>query len=648
MSLFPPNKSTILAGRLGRHSARHREDRRRSRGRLRFGWVVGVVAVVAVVLTAGASAVTGSNTITTVAGIGEPGFSGDGGPATSARIWVPSGLAFDPQGNMYIADPGDPNPNDRIRKVTPGGTITTFAGGGSIPGPGIGDGGPATLAELNVPEAVAVDGVGNVYIADRNNWRIRKVNAAGTITTFAGGGNPIPPDVGDDGPATSARLQNPDGVAVDGQGNVYIADRDQMRVRKVNAAGIITTIAGDGTQGEGGDGGPATSAQLRFPHGLAVDGQGNLYIADYQNQRVRKVNAAGIITTVAGTGYFGICSPNLVCGDGGPATSATLQSPTGVALDAQGSLYIVMASRVRKVDAAGIITTITSAYDPGPYPGDGLPAIVAKTFGPYAVTVDGQGSLYIAESYGSRVRKVDAGSQSSVTIDFAALAAKTYGDPDFTVSATASSGLPVSFAASGNCTVSGATVHITGAGSCTITASQPGDVNNPPAPNESRTFAIGKASQTITFATLANKTYGNPDFAVSASASSGLAVFFAASGNCTVSGSTVHTTSPGSCTITASQLGNANYNPAAAVSQTFSIASRLLPPTRCTVPNVVGKRLGAAKLAIRRRHCRTGQVGYAYARKRKKGIVVSQSRRPGRVLPANSKINLVVSRGRRR
>jgi len=645
MSLSPSNKSTILAGRLGRHSARHREDRHRSRGRLRFGWVVGVVAVVAVVLTAGASAVTGSNTISTIAGTGEPGFSGDGGPATSARIWYPNGLAFDPQGNMYITDPGDPYPNDRVRKVAPGGTITTFAGGGSIPGPDIGDGGPATLAELNVPEGVAVDGVGNVYIADRNNGRIRKVNVAGTITTIAGGGIPIPPDVGDGGPATSARVAAPDGVAVDGQGNVYIADRDQQRVRKVNAAGIITTIAGNGTQGSGGDGGPATSAQLRFPGGLAIDGQDNLYIADRNNQRIRKVNAAGIITTVAGTGD--VCSPNYVCGDGGPATSATLQSPTGVALDAQGSLYIVMASRVRKVDTAGIITTITSAFDPGPYPGDGLPAIVAKTFGPYGVTVDGQGSLYIAEPNGSRVRKVDAGLQSSVAIDFAPLAAKTYGDPDFTVSAVASSGLPVSFSVSGNCTVSGATVHLTGAGSCTITASQPGGGGYPAATSVSRTLSIAKASQTITFATLANKTYGNPDFAVSASASSGLPVSFAASASCTVSGSTVHITSPGSCTITASQLGNANYNPAAAVSQTFSIASRLTPPTRCRAPNVVGKRLGAAKLALKRSHCHTGKVGYAYSRKRKKGIVVSQSRRPGRVLPPNSKINLVVSRGPR-
>jgi sugar lactone lactonase YvrE len=611
------------------------EDHHRSRGRLRFGWVVGAVAAAAVVLTAGAFAVTGSNTITTIAGNGTPGGDGDGGPATSAQLYRPTGLAFDAQGNMYIADLYA----NRIRKVNTAGIITTIAGTGF--GGFSGDGLPATSAQLNAPEGVAVDGQGNVYIADRNNGRIRKVNPAGTITTFAGGGNLL----GDGGPATSARVASPDGVAVDGQGNVYIADRDQMRVRKVNSAGIITTIAGDGTQGSGGDGGPAISAQLRFPGGLAIDGQGNVYIADRDNQRIRKVNAAGIITTVAGTGA--ICSPNFVCGDGGLSIFATLQSPTGVALDAQGSLYIVMASRVRKVDTAGTITTITSAFDPGPYPGDGLPAIVAKTSGPYGVATDGQGSLYIAEANGLRVRKVDAGSQSSATITFDPLAPKTYGDPDFTISATASTGLPASFSASGNCGVSGATVHLTGAGSCTITASQSGDANHPAAPSVSRTLAIAKASQTITFTTLANKTYGAPDFALSASASSGLAISFAASGSCTVSGSTVHITSPGSCTITASQPGNASYNAATAVSRTFSIASRLTPPARCRVPNVVGKRLGAAKLAIRRSHCQTGKVAYAYSRKRNKGIVVSQSRRPGRVLPANSKINLGVSRGRR-
>jgi PASTA domain len=190
--------------------------------------------------------------------------------------------------------------------------------------------------------------------------------------------------------------------------------------------------------------------------------------------------------------------------------------------------------------------------------------------------------------------------------------------------------------------VSGATVHLTGAGACTVTASQSGNANYKPAANVSRTFAIAKLGQTIAFGPLPNKTYGAPDFTVSATVSSGLPVSFTASGRCTLGDATVHLTGAGSCTVTASQPGNANYNPAAPVSRSFSIKR---PP--CRVPKVVGKRLGAAKKLIAKKHCRTGRVGHAYSRKRKKGIVISQSRRPGRVLPANTKINLVVSRGRK-
>jgi alpha-tubulin suppressor-like RCC1 family protein len=229
------------------------------------------------------------------------------------------------------------------------------------------------------------------------------------------------------------------------------------------------------------------------------------------------------------------------------------------------------------------------------------------------------------------------------TINFGALAGKTFGDPDFAVSATASSGLPVSLAASGNCTLSGATVHLTGAGSCTLTASQAGSASYNPAPDVSQSLAIAKAGQTITFGPLANKIYGGADFGVGATASSGLAVLFAASGNCTATGATVHLTGAGSCTVSASQPGNANYNAAPDASRSFSIA-----PAPCMVPKVVGKRLASARVTIARRHCRTGKLGYAYSRKHKKGIVISQSRRPGRVLPARSKINLIVSRGRRR
>jgi len=237
-----------------------------------------------------------------------------------------------------------------------------------------------------------------------------------------------------------------------------------------------------------------------------------------------------------------------------------------------------------------------------------------------------------------------AGTRSQ-SISFDALADKTFGDADFTVSASASSGLAVSFGGSGNCTVSGATVHLTGAGSCTVTASQPGDATYK-AWSVSRSFGIAKAGQTITFGPLVDRTSGSPDFNVSASASSALAVSFASSGSCSVSGATVHLTGAGSCTVTASQPGDANYKAASDVSRTFSVTP-LKPPNKCVVPNVIGKRLASAKVSITKKHCGIGKVSRAYSRKIKKGLVVSQSRRRGRVLPAKSKINLVVSRGRK-
>jgi hypothetical protein len=238
--------------------------------------------------------------------------------------------------------------------------------------------------------------------------------------------------------------------------------------------------------------------------------------------------------------------------------------------------------------------------------------------------------------------------KANQTILFGVLAGKTFGDPDFAVGATASSGLPVAFLALGNCLLAGSTVGITGAGSCTVTALQPGNTNYAAAVFVSQTFPIAKASQTITFGALADKTYGAADFTIAATASAGLAVSFTASGSCIVGGAIVHLTGAGSCTVTASQAGDANYGAAPDVAQSFAIARRpLTPASTCRVPKVVGKSLAAAKLALKQRHCRTGTVGRAYSRKIKKGIVSSQSRRAGRVLPATSKVNLVVSRGRR-
>ncbi len=332
--------------------------------------------------------------ISTVAGDGTEGYSGDGGAATAAQLSGPSGVAVDGSGNLYIADSG----NQRIRKVDADGAITTVAGDGTEGYSG--DGGAATAARLADPSGVAVDGSGNLYIADRSNRRIRKVDVDGAITTVAGDGTKG--YSGDGGAATAAQLSGPSGVAVDGSGNLYIADWSNQRIRKVDADGVITTVAGDGTYGFGGDGGAATAAQLSSPSGVAVDGSGNLYIADRSNRRIRKVDADGVITTVAGDGTYGFG------GDGGAATAARLRNPTGVAVDGSGNLYIADSfnHRIRKVDAATEnISTAAGASSGG---ADGGPAIQARLTQPLGAAVDGSGNLYIADSFNQRIRKVDA------------------------------------------------------------------------------------------------------------------------------------------------------------------------------------------------------------------------------------------------
>jgi hypothetical protein len=234
------------------------------------------------------------------------------------------------------------------------------------------------------------------------------------------------------------------------------------------------------------------------------------------------------------------------------------------------------------------------------------------------------------------------------SITFGSLANARFGDADIAIAATASSGLPVSFSATGSCTVSGALVHLTGAGSCTVTAAQAGNQAWAAAAPVSQTFAIAKANQLITFGSLPRRTVGDPDFTVHATASSGLPVSFSASGRCTISGRTVHLTGVGSCTVRASQAGNANFEAAEDVYQPFAIAAGKAPKVRCTVPRVTGKVLGAAKLTIRAHHCRTGNVRYTHSRSRKKWVVTAQSRAAGAVLAADTKIDLVVSLGPKR
>jgi sugar lactone lactonase YvrE len=292
-----------------------------------------------------------ANTITTVAGTGWGGFGGDGGPATASWLYYPKGIAIDSSGNIFIADSG----NNRIRKVSSStGAISTVAGtGGAVYN---GDNRLATTATLFSPSDVAVDGAGNLYIADTQNHRVRNVNATtGMITTVAG--LSTSGYSGDGGPATAAMLDYPYGVALDGVGNLYIAEFSNHRVRRVSAAtGVITTVAGTGVDSFSGDGGLATAAGLSHPAGVALDPDGNLYITDSGNYRVRRVDAVtGVITTFAGGG-------STFPGDGGLATSAKLNMPAKVALDGAGNLYISGIGnycRVRKVTAStGVITTV--------------------------------------------------------------------------------------------------------------------------------------------------------------------------------------------------------------------------------------------------------------------------------------------------
>jgi len=331
--------------------------------------------------------------IKTIAGNGGSGFTGDGGPATLARLNSPVNVAVDRHGNVYVADVA----NERIRKISPGDTITTFAGSGPV-GVSIfaGDGGQATDARLSGPMGVAADMAGNIYISDGN--RIRKVNPAGIINTIAGNG--APGYGGDSGPATTAEL-GPVGLAIDGLGNVYAADEFNNRVRKIDTAGIITTIAGNGTMGFGGDGGPATAAELNKPLDVAVDAAGNIYIADGYNYRVRKVDGAGVITTVAGDSSGGYA------GDGGPATDAELFLPRDIVMDAAGNLYIGDTPNgiIRKVDTSGIITTFAGngvlAYN-----GDMCADTPVEFDGLYGLAIDTSDNFYVAEVDDFRVRKL--------------------------------------------------------------------------------------------------------------------------------------------------------------------------------------------------------------------------------------------------
>ncbi|MEZ4368431.1 MAG: hypothetical protein R2939_19455 [Kofleriaceae bacterium] len=409
----------------------------------------------------------GTGKIATIAGTGVSAYSGDGGPAASAQLIGPRGVAVDANGNVYIVDSVFLGSPSRIRKISAGsGVISTVAGGGAASGDGVpatsaalnypqgvavdavgnlvvaetlgqrirlvsadtglittiagtgaagfaGDGGPAVAALLGYPESVAVDVVGNIHVADSGNGRVRAVAAAtGVISTEVGGSAASP---GDGQAATTVSLRGTSSVAVDDVGSIYVAEANPgldgqpavSRIRKIAAdTGLISTVAGIGAPGGAGDGGPAVSAQLGTALDLAVDGTGNVYIADTSNHRVRLVTAStGVITTIAGTGSAGFA------GDGGPATSAQLNSARGVAVDGGGNVYVADTSnhRIRKIEAGtGVITTFAGTGSSG-FSGDGGPAPTAQLSFPDRLVVDGAGNVHFADRGNGRVRRVAAG-----------------------------------------------------------------------------------------------------------------------------------------------------------------------------------------------------------------------------------------------
>ena len=333
--------------------------------------------------------------IQTIAGTGEAGYSGDGGPATAAMLREPFMCAFDPAGNLVFSE----SRNYCVRRIdAQTGVITTLVGDGQAGYSG--DGGPANRARLNEPYSLTVDDNGDIYIVDRLNAVVRKVDGAtGIISTIAGNGEPG--YGGDGGPGTLAQLREPNDCYLDGRGGLLIADIQDQRIRRLGLdTGIITTFAGNGEKVRAGDGLPATQASILGARAVCMDGIGNTYIAEREGNGVRKVDTSGIMSTLAGTGERGYT------GDGGPAIAATWGAPKAIRCDAAGDVIVVDTENhaIRRINAEGIVTTIAGGHLGGN--GDGGPATAAGLERPHGCGIGPDGTLYIADSNNHRVRAV--------------------------------------------------------------------------------------------------------------------------------------------------------------------------------------------------------------------------------------------------
>lgn len=360
-----------------------------------------------------------SGTLTLLAGTGRVGYAGDGGPGVQAQFNNPQGIAVDYQGHVYVADTG----NSLVRVITPDGNINLYAGNAPYGTPTYGwtgDGGPAVGAQLDLPVGMAVDGAGNLYIADSANNAIREVTTNGNISTIAGRGPTAPSFAGDTGAAVAANLNGPLDVAVDSSGNVYIADTNNANIREITASsGIINTIAGSTAIvtnqivlafGYAGDGGTAITASLAGPAGVAIDSSGNLYIATYADNRIRVVNSKGIINTFAGNSGYGFAA------DGTAILKATLSVPRGICVDSSGNLYWAdrWDNRVRKM-SGGTLTTI-AGDGVGNFGGDNGPPTLAQLSAPAGAAVAPNGTLYISDTLNNRIRMVTPASSGTPAV----------------------------------------------------------------------------------------------------------------------------------------------------------------------------------------------------------------------------------------
>ncbi|HQR44878.1 MAG TPA: NHL repeat-containing protein [Thermoanaerobaculia bacterium] len=326
-------------------------------------------------------ALAGAQVVTTVAGSGELG-SADG-TGTAASFWWPEGVVADARGNLYVADSGC----NKIRKILPGGVVTTLAGSG-YSGSTDGTGAAATFF---YPRGVAVDGAGNVYVTDSGSRKIRKVSAGGVVTTLAGTG--MHGNI--DGPAAEATFAAPTGIAVDAAGNLYVANTATDTIRKITPSGTVSTLAGSGEKGSAD--GKGTAATFRSPYGLALDAEGNVYVADHGNEKIRKVAPDGLVTTFAGSGVTG--------GADGTGTSASFSTPFGMAVDASGNVYVADAgnNKIRKISPEGVVTTFAGSGNCGSADGTGA---AAAFNGPSGLAVDGAGNFWVADTWNSRIRKI--------------------------------------------------------------------------------------------------------------------------------------------------------------------------------------------------------------------------------------------------